>query len=285
MTEVTAPVTDLRFTGDVPPAAELAGRARRGGVWFYAETTLLHMRWYWSSLLVVDWLQPLLWLLAMGVGLGALLDRSGQLVDGVDYLTFLGPALLVSLATQTAAGEMSYPVLGGFKWNRTYYASLATPVSPAQIATGHLVAVMIRFAVHSTVFWGYLLLFGVARTPWSVLVIPVGVLSASAFGAPLQAYSATVKEEGFQFAFIQRFIVMPMFLFAGTFFELGTMPVYLQWIGWVSPVWHGTELARAVTYGHEVSPLVALGHVAYLLAFVVAGALLSRRFYTRRLVD
>ena len=86
-------------------------------------------------------LQPLLFLLAFGVGFGALIDgtgRAAQATGGVDYLVWLAPALLCVSAVQTAVFDSTYPVLSGFKWQRFYVAMTATPVSPGQVAAGHL---------------------------------------------------------------------------------------------------------------------------------------------------
>ena len=117
----------------------------------------------------------------------------------------------------------------------------------------------------------------------SALVIPIGVLSAAAFGALLQAYASTLTDEGYQFAFVQRFVIMPMFLFAGTFFELSTMPRFLQWIGWISPIWHGTELARWAAYSSDLSWARAALHVGFLAALTGIGLLVARRIFERRL--
>ena len=243
------------------------------------------MRAYFWPILLYSIGQPLLYMVAMGIGLGTLVSSGVGSVDGVDYLTFVAPALLVSTVVMSVTAEMTYPVMAGFKWQRLYYAPVATAVSPGQIALGHLLAVVIRFLGQSAVFWVIMLMFGAVSSGWatSMLVIPIGVLAATAFGAPLQAYASTLTDEGFQFAFIQRFVVMPMFLFAGTFFPLSVMPVYLQWIGWISPVWHGTELARLVTYGAPVPPSMLVVHLGFLLACTVVGLLLAVRFYTRRL--
>ncbi|GAA5168768.1 ABC transporter permease [Ornithinimicrobium tianjinense] len=273
----------LAYSGTAPSHAEMAARARRFGVWYYAETVLRGMRAYFWPILGYAVGQPLLYMVAMGVGLGALVSQGAGAVDGVDYLTFVAPALLVSTVVMSVSGEMTYPVMAGFKWQRLYYAPVATAVEPGQVALGHLTAVVIRFLVQSFVFWLVMLAFGAAPSGWSWLVIPVGVLSATAFGAPLQAYAATIEDEGFQFAFIQRFVVMPMFLFAGTFFPLSVMPGYLQWIGWISPVWHGTQLARLASYGADVSATMVAVHLAFLVALTVLGMALAVRVYTRRL--
>lgn len=290
MTEATPPVTrepdatSLAYSGRIPAHTEMAARARRLGWWYYAEAYLRAMRAYAVPILFYAIGQPLLYLVAMGVGLAALVSGGVGTVDDVDYLTFVAPALLVSTIVMSVSGEMTYPVMSGFKWNRLYYGPAASPVAPAQIALGHASAVAIRFVVQAFIFWVVMQAFGAStQVLASLLLVPIGVLSAMAFGAPLQAYAATVKDEGFQFAFVQRFVVMPMFLFAGTFFPLTVMPVYLQWIGWISPVWHGTQLARVASYGADVPGWLMVVHVVFLVACVVGGLLASTRIYRRRL--
>lgn len=273
----------LAYSGRAPSHTEMARRAGRFGVWYYAETVLRGMRAYFWPILFFAVGQPLLYMVAMGIGLGTLVDSGVGSVEGVDYLTFVAPALLVSTVVMSVSGEMTYPIMAGFKWQRLYYAPLASALHPGQVAMGHLLAVVIRFVVQSVIFWLIMVAFGAAPSGWSWLVVPIGVLTATAFGAPLQAYAATIRDEGFQFTFIQRFVVMPMFLFAGTFFPLTAMPGYLQWIGWISPVWHGTELARLATYGAPMSPLMLVVHLAFLIVCTVVGMVLAVRVYTGRL--
>lgn len=241
------------------------------------------MRAYALSILLTAVGEPVLYLAAMGIGLGTLVDAQNGDVDGVPYLVFVAPALLVASMVMSVGSEMSYPVMDGFKWGRNYYGPAATAITPQQIANGHFIAVMLRFVAQGSVFWFIMVLFGAVDVGWSVLIIPIGVLSAAAFGAPLQAYAATLTEEGFQFAFIERFVVMPMFLFAGTFFPLTAMPGYLQWIGWISPVWHGSQLARVTAYGADVPLGLVVVHVAFLLILAMLGLRWAHRVYAARL--
>lgn len=274
----------LARSGRAPAHTEMAVRAARSGAWFYAETTLRGMRAFALPIALYAVLQPLLYLVALGVGLGALVDRGAGPVGGVDYLTFVAPALLVSTVVMSVAAEMTYPVMSGFQWNRLYYGPVASPLTPGQIAVGHLIAVVLRFVLQSAAFWLIMMAFGAAPSGWATswLLVPIGVLAATAFGTPLQAYASTL-EDGTQFALIQRFVVMPMFLFAGTFFPLSAMPVWLHWIGWISPVWHGTQLARVVSYGADVSALMMVVHLGFLLTCTVGGVVWATRSYTRRL--
>ncbi|WP_247092498.1 ABC transporter permease [Ornithinimicrobium sp. F0845] len=285
MTDTVQDLQRLAASGRVPAPEVMAARARRWGWWYYVEYWLRTAKAWFQSILIYMVGEPLLYLVALGVGLGTLVDNGVGTVDGVPYLVFVAPALLISTVVMSTGGELTYPVMAGFKWDRLYYGPHATPVTPAQIATGHLIGVLIRFVVQSLIFWAIMVAFdAVPRGVLvSALVIPIGVLSAAAFGALLQAYASTLQDEGYQFAFVQRFVIMPMFLFAGTFFPLSAMPVYLHWVGWISPVWHGTQLARQVTYGAVEPAWLTVVHVLFLLALTVVGVLWARRSYTRRM--
>lgn len=273
----------LAYSGRAPSPARQAARVRRFGWWYQAEWRLLGMRAYWTSVVGTAVITPLLYVVAMGVGLGRLVDASAGGVDGVPYLTFVAPGLLVSTVVMSAVNELTFPVMDGFKWGRLYYARSATAASALQVAIGELVAVGIRFAMEAALFWVILVAFGATDPTWSWLMIPVATLAGLAFGAPVMAYAATIEDEGFQFAMIQRFIVMPMFLFAGTFYPLASMPVYLQWIGWISPMWHGTQLARALSFGLELPGWQVGLHLGFLLVVLGAGAALAVRNFVARL--
>lgn len=276
--------TDIAVRGTPLTADQMAAHVRRWGFWQITRWRFMQMRYYGWSMLGYAIAQPLLYMLAMGVGLGALVNANGYRPDGVTYLVFVAPAIMVLTVTMSASGEFTYPVMEGFRWYRLYEAPAATPVSPAHVALGHHLAVMLRFVVQSVVFWILMVAFGAAPGAWSWLSVPITVLAASAFGAPLQAYAATLDTEGSQFTFVQRFIVMPLTLFSGTYFPLSAMPGWLQWIGWVSPVWHGTELARDVTYGAVEPGWLTVVHLAFLLSASLAGLTWAVRVYTGRLL-
>lgn len=285
MTDTAHDLQRLAASGRVPAPEVLAARSRRWGWWYFVEYWLRTARAWFVSILIYMVGEPLLYLVALGLGLGTLVDSGVGTVDGVPYLVFVAPALLISTVVMSTGGELTYPVMGGFKWQRLYYGPHATPVSPGQIAVGQLLGVLIRFVLQAGIFWAFILAFDAAPRGWAVsmLTVPIAVLTAAAFGAPLQAYAATLADEGYQFAFIQRFVIMPMFLFAGTFFPLESMPSYLHWIGWISPVWHGTQLARQVTYGAVEPGWLTVVHVVFLMVLAMAGVLWARRNYAKRL--
>jgi len=273
----------LAYSGRAPGAARQAGLVRRWGWWYQAEWRLLGMKAYWTSIVGTAVITPLLYVVAMGMGLGSLVDARSGGIGGVPYLVFVAPGLLVSSIVMAATGETSYPVLLGFKWGRLYYARATTAASPWQVAVGELLAVGLRLAGESVLFWIVLRALGAVTSVASLLVIPIATLAGLAAGSLLMAFSATLEEEGTEFALIQRFVVMPMFLFAGTFYPLESMPIFLQWIGWISPMWHGTQLARMAAFGLALPWWHALLHAGFLLALLAVGAFFSVRNFVARL--
>lgn len=243
--------------------------------------------WYrrnWRATAISSLLQPLLFLVAFGVGFGRLIDtsnRAAQFTGGVPYLVYLAPALLVIGAMQTAAFESTYPILSAFKWQRTYWSVAATPVMPGQLAGGQLTWIALRLTLSGAVYLLVVVLFGAMHGPGVLASLVFAVLSGMAFSAPLVAFSAAQENEGTAFTAVFRFVVVPMTLFSGTFFPISLLPRVIQPLAWISPLWHGTELARGAALG-TVALWPAFGHVTYLTALLLVGVLLSRwRFRVR----
>ena len=266
-----------------PPAVS-ARRARAFGSWYYAEHVLRAMNSYRWTLLVTSVGTPVMYLFAMGVGLATLVDQNSDTTfGGASYLAFIAPALLVSATVMTAATEFTYPVMDGFKWRRVYYGPHASPLSTDQIVHGHVLAITVRLTATTIIYFLIVAAFGASPQLSGIAAIPIAVLGGLAFGLPLMAYAATIEDDKGQFALVMRFVVMPLFLFSGTFFPLSTMPVYLQWIGWISPLWHATDLSRALTYGQELPVWLAVVHLVFLVTLTLVGLRLARRIYARRL--
>lgn len=244
--------------------------------------------WYrrnWRATAISSLLQPLLFLAAFGVGFGRLIDASAravQVTGGVPYLVYLAPALLVIGAMQTAAFESTYPILSAFKWQRTYWSVTATPIMPGQLAGGQLTWIALRLTLSSAAYLLVVVLFGVMHGPGVLASLVFAVLSGMAFSAPLVAFSAAQENEGAAFTAVFRFVVVPMMLFSGTFFPISLLPRAIQPVAWISPLWHGTELARSAALG-TVALWPAFGHIAYLTALLLVGVLLSRWWFRVRL--
>jgi lipooligosaccharide transport system permease protein len=270
-------------------AMEWGRRPRSRGTWYVTEHMVRAMRAYGWTIIVGALGQPVLYLLGLAVGLAAIIDA--PIDDGgqtVPYLVFVAPALLMTSAIAVASEEFTYPVMAGFKWRRYFYGFNASPLSSSQIANGVVAGAGARMAVTVVLYFAFIALFFAILQPGAIvpatawLSVFIGLLAGLSFGIPLMAYAATVEDDKGQFALVQRFIFMPMFLFSGTFYPLANIG-WLQWIGWISPLWHATELGRLVTYGKEIDPLLVTVHVAYLLLLTVGGLLIARRLFERRL--
>jgi lipooligosaccharide transport system permease protein len=232
-----------------------------------------------------SFLSPVLFLTAMGLGLGGYVDRSGgAALGGLTYLQFLAPGLLAATVMQAAAFEATFPIIGGLNWQRTFHAMYATPLSPRDIALGNLAWMAIRLGMIATVFTVVIVAFGAAHSPLVVLGIPVAVLTGMAFGAPIAAFSATQRTPN-KFNVIFRFGITPLFLFSGTFFPLESLPTFLRPVAWLSPLWHGVDLTRGLVLGTlGQNPAVMLVHVIVLAAIVVVSTWAAVQTIERRLV-
>jgi lipooligosaccharide transport system permease protein len=212
-------------------------------------------------------------LLAFGMAFGSLV-RPGPATGNVPYLVYLAPGLLAMTAVMMAFGESSYPVLGGFKWSRIYHGMTASPLTASQIVGGQLTWIGLRMLVSGAAYLAVIALFGGARGVGAVGALAFATLCGLSVSAPIVAFAASVQSEGTSFSALARFVILPMTLFAGTFFPVSQLPSWARPLAWISPLWHGTELARGAALG-TLTPLPAVGHLGYLLALLGLGTALA----------
>ena len=233
--------------------------------------------------LVSTFFNPILFLLAMGVGLGELVDRgSGSASIDIPYLTFLAPGLLAATAMTTGASDSSFPVMAGIKWRKSYEAVLSTPIGVTDLVAGHLGWVGVRLLFVTIVYAGVMTAFGATTLIEGALAIPPAVATGLAFAGIVTAYTARLKDEqGLSSLF--RFAITPLFLFSGTFFPVDQLPGWIQPVAYATPLWHGVSLCRGLALGteFEVDPVIS---VAYLAGLILLGAILATRAMRKRLV-
>ena len=256
--------------------------AKRGAFSVTEARIRIMLKFAWS-VGVTAALNPTLYMLSIGIGVGKLINQHSGSVDGVKYLTFLAPALLATAAIQNALDEVVFPVLEGFKWTKSFYAINSTPITGKQIANGVLLAAMMRTAFSVTVYGLVVYLFGGFTTARGWLAIPMALFAGAAFGAFIMGIAVAAKNDDTFFMLLGRFVMMPLFLFSGTFYQLNSMPIFLRWIGWISPLWHTTELGRYLTYGHHLTPLIVVVHLGYLIAIFAFGLRFAHIQFEKRL--
>lgn len=252
------------------------------GFWYVVEARLRNMLKWTRIIIFVAIANPVLYLISIGIGVGSLIDGNSP-VDGVNYLTFLAPALLASAAIQGMLDEVIFPTFQGFKWYKNFFAMNATPLTGRDIAGGVFFSALIRTVFTVSVYTITLYFFGALKSTKALLVVPTAILAGAGFGALILALAARAKSDDLFMMITGRFIMMPLFLFSGTFYPLEQMPVFLQWIGWISPLWHATDLGRLLTYGSDVSVEMVIVHLAYMLVMLVVGLYFAFRNYSKRL--
>jgi lipooligosaccharide transport system permease protein len=238
----------------------------------------------WRGTVFTTFLSPLLFLTAIGVGLGSFVDAANPAgIEGVSYVAFLAPGLLVAQAMQTSAFESTYPVMAGIRWLKTYVAMILSPLSARHVATGQLIWVGLRAILGATVFIAVMIVFDAVEVQHAPALLLVAVLTALAFAAPIQAFSASQTNDT-SFASLFRFVIMPMFIFSGTFFPISQLPELLQVVAYLTPLWHAVSLSRGIAL-ETLEPALALVNVAYLVTMVAVGLLWSYRTFSRKLAE
>ena len=235
----------------------------------------------WRGQVLSSFLFPILYLASMGLGVGKLVNAHAGGVQGVSYLDFVAPALLAMNAMQISSNETMWPILASFKWTRSYWTAVATPISARDLVIGKLGWVAVHVAMVGVVFTAVLAMFGALLSPWAVLLPLAGVLTGLAYAAPIAAYTAT-QENPNSFPVFYRFAIIPMFLFSGGFYPISQLPSWLQVVVQFVPLYHGVALCRTLALG-QGTLAATLYHVAVLAALVAVGTPLCMRSFRRRL--
>ena len=246
---------------------------------YVLEYHLVSYRRVWRSSVLSSFVLPLLAMLGFGVGVGAYVTGG---VEGVPYLDWMVPGLIASTAMQVAIGDSTWPVLGGFEWQRIYFGQAAAPLRVADILGGHLAFVVFRTLTSCAAFLLIATAFGTMHSWWALATLPIAALVGLAVATPTFAYAATIRVDSY-LAVLFRLGVIPMSLFSGVFFPVESLPGVLRWIAYVLPLWHGVDLCRAATLG-SAPAWSPVGHVLYLALWAGVGWLLALRAFGRRLV-
>ncbi|MGL5859168.1 MAG: ABC transporter permease [Angustibacter sp.] len=272
--------------GLIPEGAPPGGTGRAVAAWVrVVEYQLVLLRRTFRGTLFSGFAAPLLYLGAMGYGLGSLVDgRGGSPGAGleVSYLEFVAPGVLVASAMQLAVFEASYPVLGAIKWTRQYHAMVATPVRVWDVVAGSLAIIVLRALLGAVVFLLVAALLGAVPSVWAPLSLVAVVLVTVAYAAPMIALSSRLETDT-AFTVVFRLGVIPMFLFAGTFFPIEQLPGWMHPVARVVPLWHASSFARDATLG-QVELAASVLHAAYLALWAGAGWWLAVRSLERRMV-
>jgi lipooligosaccharide transport system permease protein len=255
-----------------------------GGVLRQLDNLVIIYRRTWKGTVFSSFVSPLFYVLAMGVLLGGFIHvPPGRLEGAPSYVAFIVPGLIAAQAMQTAVGETTYPVMSAIKWQRTFYAQLATPLQPRDLANAMLCWVLFRVGSTCGVYFLVMAPFGVFATWWGpVLAWLVTMLVGLTFGTWVFAFSARTRNEA-SFTLIYRLGLIPLFLFSGAFFPISNLGTVGEWVARCTPLWQGVNLIRMLCLDTLDGTTAAI-NLLVLVALTIVGWALALRSLQARLL-
>lgn len=225
--------------------------------------------------------EPVFYLFSIGVGLGTMVtDVEGPAGQPIEYAAFLAPALLGASAMNGAIYESTMNIFFKLKYGKIYDGILSTPMQPLDIAIGEITWSLGRGALYASGFLVVMAAMGLMPSVWGILALPAAVLIGFAFAACGMAVTTYMRS--WQDFDLVNLIVMPLFLFSGTFTPIAIYPEAFQVLVRTSPLYHSVELIRALTVG--VFDWSLAGHIGFLIAMGAAGATIASRRLTKLLM-
>lgn len=222
--------------------------------------------------MVSGFFEPVLYLLSMGIGLGALVGTvAGPGGQPISYAAYIAPALLATSAMNGAVYDSTWNVFFKMNFAKLYQGMLYTSLGPLDVALGEIFLALLRGLVYATGFTIVMGLMGLITSWWALLMIPASVFIAFGFASFGMGITSFIKT--FQGMDWINFVMLPMFLFSATFYPLSVYPEPVQWLIQAMPLWHGVELLREL--GAGVLGWGTLLHILYYLVMILLGLMLT----------
>lgn len=238
-----------------------------------------HLKVYtklYKSSIALNFVEPVLYLAAMGLGLGAFVKE----IDGLPYINYIAPGIIASSAMFAAAYECSYGTFVRMTFQKTFDAILATPVNIDDLVAGELLWGATKSMIYGTIIIIVIALFGLIKSPLVILIIPLLFVSGLLFSEISMMFASIVPGiESFNYFFT--LFMSPLFLFSGIFFPVNTLPPVVIKIAWLTPLYHGVNICRSLAYG-KITPV--LDDMAWLLVVTILLAPYPFRMMRRRLI-
>jgi len=265
-------------------AIEIAeGRRKKLGAGVYSGRARVVLERGYFALKSSTWMvvasgfvEPLIYLVAFGYGIGQFIDG---VVDGngnpISYAQFIAPALLATSAMNGANYDSTWNVFFKMHFGKIYNGMLSTSLGTLDVALGEISWALLRGLAYAIGFMAIVTPMGLVPSWWGLLAIPASVLVAFGFAAVGMGITSYLKHRQ-QMQYVQ-LVMLPLFLFSGTFFPLAIYPEPVQWFIQALPLWQAIELIRGLTLG--ILNMAMLGHVLYFVVMIIGGLY----FTTRRL--
>ncbi|MFZ5631309.1 MAG: ABC transporter permease [Bacillota bacterium] len=216
----------------------------------------------WKANLMFNFVEPVLYLWALGFGLGVYVTR----INGLSYIDFLAPALVASSAMFSTTYEMTYGSFTRMAFQKTFHGMVATPVGMDDVVMGEILYGTFKGVLYGMVFLAVVAMFGVVKSPW-VLLVPVPLALMVMGFSVLSLIWTSIAPNYDSFGYFFTLFISPMFLFAGVFFPVENLPPGIRFLPWITPLYHAVEVIRPLVLG-QVSWSI-LGNLAWLAVFVI----------------
>jgi lipooligosaccharide transport system permease protein len=232
------------------------------------------------KLFLTGFLEPVFYLLSIGIGVGQLIDTFEFNGQPIPYAEFVAPGMLAASAFNGALLDSTYNVFFKLRLDKLYDQMLATPLSTSDIARGEIAWGQLRGGAYSAAFLVVMAAMGLIHSWWALLALPAALLIGFAFSAVCMALTTYMKswQDFDKITLIQ----LPLFLFSATFFPVTTYDGWVRWIVECTPLYRGVVLCRELTTGAVSS--ASLVSVAYLLVMGLVGLLVVRKRLDRLLL-
>jgi lipooligosaccharide transport system permease protein len=233
---------------------------------------------FWKSVTFSSTVEPTIYLLAFGFGFGSLVST----VNGYDYVQFVGTGTVATAILFSSVFATMFGSFVKYKFQRTYDAILAAPVDTEELVTAEALWVAARASVYGCAPMLVAIVFGLDPSPGMLLVPFIGFLTGygwACFGIIIAAVLDSIDH----FSYITSTVITPMFLTAGTFFPISTLPEWAQVLAQFNPLYHCVQLVRAVVFSNY--GWVDLYHVGVLVLFGVVTWRLAIHFMAKKLID
>jgi lipooligosaccharide transport system permease protein len=243
------------------------------------QRNLTIFRKYWKSMLFPNFVEPLLYLGALGLGLGAFIQQGG--INGQDYIAFIAPGLLASTAMFAASFDSTFDTFVKLRFDKVYDAIITTPVNAEDVVAGEYLWAGTRTALYGSAYFLVLVAFGLISSPWAILVPPTLLVIGVMFSVLGTLYTSLIHQIDY-FSYYFTLVITPQFLVSGIFFPVDDFPTPVPQLAWFTPLYHAVNVCRGLANGPSLGILV---DAAWIVVFTGLLALVPIQIMRRRLIS
>jgi lipooligosaccharide transport system permease protein len=234
-------------------------------------------KYVYKSTIVSNLMDPLVYLVALGFGLGAFVSR----IQGMPYIQFIAPGLISSSIMSAATFETTINTFVRIHFDRVYDAMMATPVTVEDIVVGEIMWAMTRSTIYATVMLGVVTALGLTHSWYAIFVPFLGAMGGMMFAILGLTYTSLLKSID-QVNFYFTLFITPLFLFSGVFYPIDALPEIVKTIAFLSPLYHLVEIIRPLVIGKIGFGVVV--HLVWIIVFILIFAAVPVNLLRKKLV-